>query len=148
MPCRYVIDKERRLVISTAWDRVTFEEMKAHDDQLRNDPEFAPEFDQLADGTRVTVVEGAIDQVRTLAGRSPFAATSRRAFVANSPSVYGMERLMTTHIEMSKTPSHVGVFRDVPSALEWLGLEVLPEAIKPQDAKKAPAGTTRNDRTA
>jgi hypothetical protein len=34
MPVRYVIDKARRLVIGTGSDRVTFDEAKAHQDQL------------------------------------------------------------------------------------------------------------------
>ena len=46
MPCRYVIDIEQRLVISTGWDRVTFAEAKAHQDQLVRDPVFNPEFNE------------------------------------------------------------------------------------------------------
>jgi hypothetical protein len=34
MPCRYVIDLERRLVISTGWERLTYPEMEAHQEQL------------------------------------------------------------------------------------------------------------------
>ena len=49
MPCRYVIDKERRVVLSTAWDLVTFAELKTHQNQLKNDPDFSPEFNQLLD---------------------------------------------------------------------------------------------------
>jgi len=35
MPCRYTIDIGLGLVISTGWGRVTFEEMKAHQERWR-----------------------------------------------------------------------------------------------------------------
>jgi len=37
MPCRYIIDAEQQLVIGTAWDRVTFAEVDAHQDRFRVD---------------------------------------------------------------------------------------------------------------
>lgn len=135
MPCRYVIDKERKLVVSTAWGHVTADEMMVHDDRLRSDPDFSPEFNQLADGTGVESVEGTRDEMRRAAGRSPFSLGSRRAFVAVSTFVYGMERMITTYIEMSKTPSLLGVFHDLPSALEWLGLKNMPD-LTVDEAKK------------
>lgn len=46
MPCRYDIDKDRRLVISTGWDRLPFAEAKARQDQLGIDPDFNSEFNQ------------------------------------------------------------------------------------------------------
>lgn len=66
MPCRYVIDIEQRLVISTGWDRVTFAEIKAHQDQLVSDPDFNPEFNQFVDAT---------------AGRSGYGARSTVPFL-------------------------------------------------------------------
>lgn len=136
MPCRYVIDKERKLVVSTGWGHVTVDEMMVHDDRLRSDPDFSPEFNQLVDGTAVESVEGTRDEIRSATGRrSPFSPSSRRAFVAASTFVYGMERMVTTYIEMSKTPSLLGVFHDLPSALEWLGLKNVPDLTE-DEAKK------------
>ena len=40
LPCRYSIDKERRLVINVAWDRLTFPEMRALQEELKTDPNF------------------------------------------------------------------------------------------------------------
>src|SRR5208282_5677900 len=57
MPARYVIDKQRRLVISTAWGHLTFAESRAHQDQLARDPDFSPTFDQLLDATAITTIE-------------------------------------------------------------------------------------------
>lgn len=141
MPCRYLIDKERRLVISRGWDRVTFDEMKAHETQLKSDPDFNPEYNQLLDATKVTVLELSIDEAKTMAGRTIFAPGSRRAWVATDPAIYGMGRLMATYHEMGKMPTQVCVFYDLRCALEWLGLEALPDAIKPEEAKKVKAAT-------
>jgi len=38
MPVQYVIDKERRLVITTARDRVAFAEGRAHQERLKEGP--------------------------------------------------------------------------------------------------------------
>jgi len=72
MPCRYVIDIERRLVLSTGWDRVTFAEMKAHQDKLASDPDFNPEFDQFVDATTVSLLEASPDQLKTIISRRFF----------------------------------------------------------------------------
>jgi len=60
MPFRYVIDKKGRLVVSTAWDWVTFEEVKAHQDGLLSEPDCNPEFDQFLDATRLTTPDLSI----------------------------------------------------------------------------------------
>ena len=100
MPCRYVIDKERRLVITTGLNRVTFAEAKAHQDQLVSDPDFNPEFNQLIDATAVTALDMSVDEAKMIARRAFFSPTSRRAFVATSPSIFGMARLMAAHDEI------------------------------------------------
>ena len=42
MPARYAIDKEKRLVIMTGWERVVFDDVTAIQDQLLNDPDLNP----------------------------------------------------------------------------------------------------------
>jgi hypothetical protein len=144
MPCHYVIDRERRLVITTASDRVTFAEVKTHQDQLRSDPDFNPEFNQLIDATAITVLDVSVDEAKELARRTMFSATSRRAWVATSPVIYGMMRLAGTYHEMSKEPSNVSVFYDLPSALKWLGLEDMP-ALTEAETKKPDTANAEND---
>jgi hypothetical protein len=122
LPCRYVIDKERRLVISIGWGLLTYDEIKAHDDQLENDHDFKPEFDQLADLTKVATLDISAEQGKTIARRNLFSGTSRRAWVASDPSIYGMGRLMATYHEMALNSSDGRAFYDLPAALKWLGL--------------------------
>jgi hypothetical protein len=130
MPCRYVIDQQRRLVITTAWDRVTFTEAKAHQDQLSNDAAFDPDFNQLVDASAVTALEATIDQIKTLSKRGIFSPASRRAFVATRPDIFGVGRVMGTYFEMGRVPQQVQVFYDLASALHWLGLEEDPRKDK------------------
>jgi hypothetical protein len=127
MSFSYTIDKERRLVISTASDRVTFEQGKAHQDRLLNDPDFDPEFYQLLDATRVTVLDISIEQAKTLARRRVFSPNSRRAWVSPDPAIFGMGRLIAAYNEMSSGASQIHVFSDLRMALKWLGVEGLPE---------------------
>ncbi len=126
MATRHAIDKERRLVISTGSEQLTFSQVKTHQDQLLNDPDFDPEFNQLIDLTAVTSLDISVDEAKIIARRKLFSFTSRRAFVAASPSIFGMGRVMEVYNEMSNVASQVRIFYDLPSALKWLGLDRLP----------------------
>jgi|SRR5579862_2946964 len=121
MPCRYVIDKTRRLVISTGWDCLTYAEMKAHQDQLLSDANLDPEFNQLMDATAVTSLELSAEEMQMLAKRRVFSPKSRRAWVASQPAVYGMGRLASVHHNSANAPTEFVAFYDMASALEWLG---------------------------
>jgi hypothetical protein len=123
MPCEYVIDKQRRLVISTGSDRFTFSEAKAHQEKLIADPDFNREFNQLIDLRAVTLFELTVEETRTIAMRNPFSPQSRRALVASSPHVFGMLRLAMAHHEMIRGASEASAFYDANAAMKWLGNE-------------------------
>ena len=127
VPGSYVIDKEHRLIISTAGDPLTFREITDHQNLLINDPGFDRSFNQLIDMTAVKSLEISVEQAKMLARREVFAATSRRAWVATEAVVYGMGRLMQAYHEAGRLPDRVGVFRDRDTALRWLGLSTLPK---------------------
>lgn len=63
MPYRYVIDNERRVVVSVGWDCVTFADATSHQIQLLSDPDFNPEFNQLVDATAVTALDLSVDEI-------------------------------------------------------------------------------------
>jgi len=127
MPFSYVVYRENRLVISTGSDLVTWEEIKTRQDQTKTDPDFNPEFNQIVDLRSVTGFDMTSDQARLLARRMIFSLTSKRAFVAASPAVFGVGRMWEIFSEMSDNPSQIRVFYDLPSALKWLDLENLPQ---------------------
>lgn len=127
MPVRYVIDKERRLVITTGWDRVTLAEIKAHQDQLKNDPDFAPEYNQLIDSAAVTAVDVSIGEAIELARSGHFfSPSSRRAWFATDPFIFGMARLIQAHREIAGAQDFFCVFYTSDEALKCLGLDTLP----------------------
>ena len=127
MPCSHAIYKDQRLVITKVWDRVTFPEIRAHQEEFKNDPDFDPEFNLLIDATGATALDVSIDEARTIASQGLFAPTSRRAFVASNPAIFGMGRLMGVYHAMSTKREQLSVFHDRASALKWLGLEDDPE---------------------
>ena len=127
MPCSYTIYKERRLVVTRVWDRVAFPEIRAHQEQFKNDPDFDPGFNLLIDATGATALDVSGDEARTIASQGLFASTSRRAFVASNPAIFGMGRLMGVYHAMSTKREQLRLFHDRASALKWLGLEDDPE---------------------
>ena len=121
MPCIYVIDDERRLVLTTAWGVLTYEEAKTHQDALFNDPDFDRSYDQIIDAQGVTSIAFSLDEAKALARRPMFSHSSRRAVVAQAPSVFATFRFMETHHELASGVDQTNVFRDSESALIWLG---------------------------
>ena len=120
MPCTYTIDKAKRLVLTTGWEVLTFEEAMAHQDQLRTDPDFSPDYSQLIDLTKVLRLPMDSEQVQRLASRTVFGNHSFRAFVGSSPAVYGMLRMAQAFRDLAGGKEGVAVFYDLPSALRWL----------------------------
>lgn len=129
MPCRYRIDAEQRLVVTTAWDRLSFAEAKSHQDQLKNDPAFNAAFDQLIDASAVTDLDLSNDEASELAGTVFFSSGARRALVAASPVVFGVFRLMEARHHLASGSENTGVFYDRTSALHWLDRLSLVEAL-------------------
>ena len=90
MPEFYKIDKERRLVLTTGSGVLTLAEAVSHMDKLSKDPDFDPSFSQIVDFTQVTRIELSSDEIRRLAQRTIFSATSRRAFIAPDEVAFGI----------------------------------------------------------
>jgi hypothetical protein len=127
MPFSYVVYREDRLVISTGSGRVTWEEIRERQDQTKTDPDFNPEFNQIVDLRSVTGFDMTSDQAEMLASRMIFSITSKRAFIAASPAVFGMGRMWEVFSELSENRSQIRVFCDLSSALKWLNLESFPQ---------------------
>jgi hypothetical protein len=120
MPLSFVIDKQRKLVVSTASGLVTYSEIAAHQVQLKNDPDFDPTFDQLVDATGVTKISVKVEEIQTVARQRLFAAGSRQAFATSSDFVYGMARMFEIYREASGSGRPVRVFSSLDAAQEWL----------------------------
>ena len=120
MPLNYVINKEHKLVTSTASGVVTYSDITTHQSRLKNDPDFDPTFDQLVDGTAVTQIEVTTDNVRAIARQRLFAPGSRQAFATSSEFAYGMARMFELYRDSAGTGRQVRVFNGLEAAQEWL----------------------------
>lgn len=126
MPVHFVIHKDQRLVITTGEGRVTFAEVRAHQDHLLSHPDFDREFNQLVDATGMTALDASVDEIRIMAQRQLFSPTSRRAFVVANTFTYGMGRMLQSYNELSTSPSVISIFGDRASAVKWLGISENP----------------------
>ena len=123
MPADYTIDKSQRMVFTVGYGVLTDEDVYAHQEKLRDDPDFDPSFSQLADCTGVIKADDfSTDGIYELARRNPFGAGSRRAFVAPKKLVYGLIRMF--QILTDDYPDELVVFRDVTEARKYLKLDM------------------------
>ena len=119
MPSSYVIDKERKLVITTAWGDCNAEDVLEFRKQVLRDSDFDPSFSQLADFTGVTKVDVSPDEVRMLATKSPFSTQSRRALVADNQVIFGLSKMFGI-LRNLRGEKLIRVFRSRSEALDWL----------------------------
>jgi hypothetical protein len=115
----YIIDRQRRLVISVAHGRLTFAEVEKHQQDLRADPAFEPSFDQIVDGTRVTDFALTPEEVRTVAARTVFSHGSRRVGIAPDDLLYAMGRMFETYREIFGGGEMIKIVRSREEAMEW-----------------------------
>ena len=115
----YEIDKERRLVTSTASGVITLPEVWAHQEKLEKDPDFDRNFAQLLDITQVTKLDLSSEDIRSVAGSNLFASNPRLAIVASSNFLYGLARMFQILREMNGKVG-IRVFRDRDEALAWV----------------------------
>jgi hypothetical protein len=118
MSADYKIDKERRLVLSSGSGLLTKEDILGHMDRLSKDPDFEPDFSQLADFSQVTGVEFGPEDVRQFAQRDIYSSRARRAIVVKDDLQYGLARMFEIHRDL-KGETGIRVFRSLDEALEW-----------------------------
>ncbi len=121
MPVSYRIDRERRIVFTEASGVVTDSELIEFQKQLRDDPEFEPDFHQLSDCRAIDEVGVTSEGVQEAASRSPFGQGSLRAIVVSSDVAFGMARMFENL--RHEAQDEVRVFRNAQEARRWLGLE-------------------------
>lgn len=117
----YQIDREKRLVTTTAWGTVTTDQILEHHQRLRNDPSFNPDYFQLLDFTEVVFLQMDAKTVMELSDLVLFSAKSRRAFIADNPFHYGMARMYAAFHKLSGE-DQIAVFTTREGALRWLSL--------------------------
>ena len=119
MPQFYKIDKERRLVLSTASGVFSRADAVGHMQKLLKDPDFDPSYFQIADFTQVTKIELTAQDVHELAQRSVFSPQSRRALLVRNDVAYGLGRMFGM-LRESQGEMGIRVFRNLEEALDWV----------------------------
>jgi len=120
MPCDCELDLERRWVRVRAWGVLTYEEIVESRRKFTSDPNFAPDFSQLADGREVTRIAVAASQVGLLAGQHIFGPQSRRAFVAPKRDTFDLIRKYQIYRELNAGEDKIKIFRSLEEAEAWL----------------------------
>jgi len=120
MPISYTIDPINRLVTTRLWGVSTEDEVRRHNMQLRTDPEFNPDYRQLADMTELTESRVSVNMINEQSADQFFNPGTPRAFVAPIDAVFGIARKFALQSEAHGQT--IQVFRDMESAKQWLGL--------------------------
>ncbi len=119
MPAYFKIDKDQKLVMSTAVGVFTLADVLEHQEKLLKDSDFDPSFSHLVDLTHITKLDLETEGVHKLAQQSIFSRDSRRAIIANADLVFGLGR-MYEMLRESCGARGIRVFRNLDDALEWV----------------------------
>jgi hypothetical protein len=119
MPVGYKIDKEHRLVMSTAYGVVTREDVLFHQQRLVTDPDFRPTYSQLADFTHMAVLEFDATAAGLFAAGDVFAPEARRAFIVSNKEAFGLARVFDT-LRGSNGEEGIRVFLTVEEGFDWI----------------------------
>ncbi len=129
-PIEYRIDRERRIVIAKGEGSLTSEDFFRYKREAWTQPG-VPGFNELMDLTHVTeIVDPSVDDIRKLAQLSvsmdPPDTPSRFAIAAPKEIIFGLGRMYEAYrgLQRGSTKS-VTVFRTLPEAMAFLGLEEL-----------------------
>lgn len=119
MPAFYKIDKDRRLVMSSAMGPFSKEDALGHQNRLRDDPDFDPAYSQLMDFTHVTQILLTAADIQQLALSNIFSKESRRAFLVANDLAFGLARMFEI-LRESGGERGIRVFRNLEEALDWV----------------------------
>jgi hypothetical protein len=119
MPVGYKIDKEHKLVMSTAYGVVTREDILFHQQRLLADADFSRNFSQLADFTRMAKLEVNATDIASFAAKTVFAPESRRAIIVPDDEAFGLARMFEI-LRDAKGDDGIRVFRSVEEGFDWI----------------------------
>jgi hypothetical protein len=119
MAAFYHIDKERKLVMSTASGPLTAADLASHMQRLLKDPDFDPHFSQLADFTHLTRLEVTEDDIRNFARTNVFHSDSRRAFVVADDASADLAEMFAKLREFAGEHG-IRVFRKLEEGVDWI----------------------------
>lgn len=122
MPFEYRIDKQKRLILTTAEGAVTAAEVRSKINSMLSDPDFSRDLNELIDATRVTRVYVPVMQALEFAGQSILSESSRTAWVVSrSPAWRALADMLAAYMSVHTRSQ---VFHDIKSAITWINQPV------------------------
>jgi hypothetical protein len=121
MSVLHAIDEQRDLVLTVFRDDLSDDDLRAHVLALRANPHFHKWMRELIDLRAVTRVSVSSAMLSESARWLLHAPEARRALVAPTDLLFGLWRMYQTNLGEVGS-SQLGVFRDLQSALRWIGL--------------------------
>jgi hypothetical protein len=115
----YKVEKNHRVVLSTASAVFSREDFLSHQEKLRNDPDFDPTYAQIADFSHVTRFDLSPAEVEQMAEGTIFDLNARRAIIAPNDVGYGFG-LLYESLRKAAGSTGIAVFRNLDEALEWV----------------------------
>jgi hypothetical protein len=128
MPIEYRIDHDRRIVFATGRGTMTDADVFGYQQAVWSQAAVAG-YHELMDMTHVeSIAEPSAERVRDLASLAaemdPAGIASKFAIVAPQDVAFGLGRMFETYRESNpRSNKEVAVFRSMPAALKWLGVE-------------------------
>jgi hypothetical protein len=127
-----LIDLEREVVFSRVWGTLTDEHVMSHAASLKEDPRFDSEFSQILDLRELSDLQVTSPGIRKVAHVVPFRPDARRAFIVGTGEAERLSRVLWAYTEAGV--DQYTLFRDLPPAMEWVGLDpATPWPEKPPD---------------
>jgi hypothetical protein len=130
VPLEFAIDPRQKLIHVRCTGTITLESIVDYERRVVDAPDFDSNFSEIFDLREAAISSLSFDDADELVdferAHSRYLGPRRCAFVAPDDINYGTARMYSTLEEDS--PMETRVFRDLDSALAWLGVDGLPQA--------------------
>lgn len=142
MPTDYVIDAEQRAVFTLAVGTLSILDLLDSLTRLLADTRFSPSFHHIADFRLVAVDAPQLSSadIRSLATRTVFDASARRAFIIGSAPAFDLAKMYAAE-RQSGGESNIRTFHDLETAVQWVGvdLDITTKALAALTERLAPS---------
>jgi len=122
MTWEHSINPARRVIYTRMWGSVTTADFLAVQSALAADPQCDPSFSHISDLRDCAPLDMSAADIGQLASRT-IRKPSRRAIVVNHDVTFGLARMYAMRRKLVDSSGEIHVFRTLPEALIWLGLE-------------------------
>ncbi len=128
MPIKYRIFQDRKLVYALSVDKITYQDLILHLEELAANPEYLSPMKKLVDYRNSTLTtlstEESIKVTKKKVQLTETFKNEKCAFVTKSDLDFGMTRFHQSHIEIEDSGIMTCAFRNFEDALAWLEVDL------------------------